>query len=513
MLSLRSACNTPELQTAVPQQNQARDNSHPGPKKVIKLSRRIQNFLDKHTPPTSTCYLANPKSSSLSQETGEKSCNKEVTATLCQQNYRSQVPFIRSSADNFYIDVSEYTQVHGTVCAALSLLKSDMRSTLKRRLPIIPGATKQKMQRFCPTSIDRLDRQADTIARRTGEMLVIAEHIRRQNIFEHRCGAVLDLWHVAPTDTNPKDAQNIWIQTQNGRKSPFCYAKCLNYARTIRCYRTSDPLRGSFLLDENQASILAASVTYTLGAMFKHIRFRNWLLEKETLGNGEEIYTAPSILVQIIILLSLVARNTQPYARRVKPETLFEQREINIITLASNIFREQVLGKIILNKDEEGVSETKPMEFPRANKDSNPWSQPRLSTIQEDKFDDFPREEEEDITPHTAETLLLISSAVLNPSPLPDAPPLTPSPGCSPQYLSPPPHYGENNHTFDINPSPLPDAPPLTPSPGCSPQYLSPPPHYGENNHTFDINPSPLPDAPPLTPSTPHLVNIHRWDP
>ncbi|EPJ32672.1 hypothetical protein CP061683_1102B, partial [Chlamydia psittaci 06-1683] len=109
--------------------------------------------------------------------------------------------------------------------------------------------------------------------------------------------------------------------------------------------------------------------------------------------------------------------------------------------LASNIFREQVLGKIILNKDGEGVSETKPIEFPTVGKNSDPWRRPRVnqlssSTIQEESFHAFVREQEEGISPHTAERLFAISSAILNPSPLTDAPPLTPSPGASPEFLS-----------------------------------------------------------------------------
>ncbi|EPP29828.1 hypothetical protein CP082626L3_0971, partial [Chlamydia psittaci 08-2626_L3] len=442
MLSLSSVCNTPKSQTTVSQQNQ--NNLDPSAKKVIKLSRRLEGFLEKHAPPTSTCYLMNPTSSSRVQRMGEASCNREVTATLGQQSYGSQVPCVRSSADNFYFDVAEYSQIHGTACAALSLLKSDIRAAVKRSLPLIPGATKQKMQRFCPTSIEESDRQASLVNKRTEDMLFIAEKVRLYHIFEDRCGVILDLWHVAPTDTNPKDAQKIWIKTPDGHKSPFCYAKCLNYARTIRCYRTSDPSKGSFLLDKNQASILALSVAYTLGATLKHRRFRDILLEKKTLNNGEEIYLADSVLLQIIILISLVARDTHPYTN-VKPEAIFSEDERNVIILASNIFREQVLGKIILNKDGEGVSETKPIEFPTVGKNSDPWRRPRVnqlssSTIQEESFHAFVREQEEGISPHTAERLFAISSAILNPSPLTDAPPLTPSPGASPEFLSTSPY-------------------------------------------------------------------------
>ncbi|AFS24820.1 hypothetical protein [Chlamydia psittaci] len=524
MLSLSSSCNTPGLQTAVSQQNQ--NTLDPGPKKIIKLSRKIEGFLEKHKPPASTCYLANPTSSSRVQILGEASCSREVTATLGQQNYPPQGPLVRSSADNFYFDVKEYSTIHGTACTALSLLKTDVRSGIKRRLPIIPGATKQKMQRFCPTSIEESDRQAVRVEKRTRNMLFIAQKVRQYNIFEDRCGAVLDLWHVAPTDTNPKDAQKIWIKTPDGYKSPFCYAKCLNYARTIRCYRTTAPSRGSFLLDENQGSILASSVAYTLGAIFRHSRFKNILLEKETLNNGEAIYVADSVLVQIILLISLVARNAHPYARDVKPEAIFSEDEKNVITLASNIFREQVLGKIPSNKDEAEVSETKPLEFSVASKNSDPWRQSRLdqlssSNVQEDNFDDFAGEEGEAITPHTAERLLAISSSILNPSPLTDAPPLTPTPGSSPQYLTPSPH-GEDDYTFDIDSSPLTEAPPLTPAPGFSPQYLyspladaplltpasgfspqyvSTPIHDDEHDRTSDVNSSSLTDAPPLTPA------------
>ncbi|UWF55338.1 hypothetical protein NYR56_01100 [Chlamydia psittaci] len=361
-------------------------------------------------PPPSTSYLTHPTSSSR----------------------------VRSSADNFYLDVAGYSQIHGTACAALSLLKSDVVkigcACRCKTLPThIPGATKQKMQRFCPTSIEESDRQASRVSKRTKDMLFIAEKVRLYNIFEDRCGVILDLWHVAPTDTNPKDAQKIWIKTPDGHKSPFCYAKCLNYARTIRCYRTSDPSKGSFLLDENQASVLALSVAYTLGATLKHRRFRDILIEKETLNNGEEIYVADSVLLQIIILISLVARDMHPYTKDVKPEAIFSEDERNVIILASNIFREQVLGKITLNKDGDGVSETKPIEFPRVSKNSDPWRRPRVnqlssSTIQEENFDASVREQEKGISPYTAERLLAISSAILNPSPLKEAPPLTPSP-------------------------------------------------------------------------------------
>ncbi|QEM74018.1 hypothetical protein DZK34_03590 [Chlamydia abortus] len=476
MLSLSSVCNTPQSQTTVSQQNQ--NNLDPSAKKVIKLSRRLEGFLEKHAPPPSTSYLTHPTSSSR----------------------------VRSSADNFYLDVAEYSQIHGTACAALSLLKSDVRAAVKRCLPIIPGATKQKMQRFCPTSIEESDRQTSRVSKRTKDMLFIAEKVRLFNIFEDRCGVILDLWHVAPTDTNPKDAQKIWIKTPDGQKSPFCYAKCLNYARTIRCYRTSDPSKGSFLLDENQASVLALSVAYTLGATLKHRRFRDILIEKETLNNGEEIYVADSVLLQIIILISLVARDMHPYTKDVKPEAIFSEDERNVIILASNIFREQVLGKITLNKDGDGVSETKPIEFPRVSKNSDPWRRPRVdqlgsSTIQEENFDASVREQEEGISPYTAERLLAISSAILNPSPLKEAPPRTPTAGFSPDFLSPSPYDGENSYTFDTNSSPLTDAPPRTPTAGFSPQYLSSPFYDGENSRTLDVNSAPLTDAPPLTPS------------
>ncbi|CED80725.1 hypothetical protein [Chlamydia abortus] len=489
MLSLSSVCNTSQSQTTVSQQNQ--NNLDPSAQKVIKLSRRLEGFLEKHAPPPSTGYLTHPTSSSR----------------------------VRSSADNFYLDVEEYSQIHGTACAALSLLKSDVRAAVKRCLPIIPGATKQKMQRFCPTSIEESDRQASRVSKRTKDMLFIAEKVRLYNIFEDRCGVILDLWHVAPTDTNPKDAQKIWIKTPDGHKSPFCYAKCLNYARTIRCYRTSDPSKGSFLLDENQASVLALSVAYTLGATLKHRRFRDIdiLIEKETLNNGEEIYVTDSVLLQIIILISLVARDMHPYTKDVKPEAIFSEDERNVIILTSNIFREQVLGTITLNKDGDGVSETKPIEFPRISKNSDPWRRPRVdqlssSTIQEENFDASVREQEEGISPYTAAKLLAISSAILNPSPLKEAPPRTPTAGFSPDFLSPSPYDGENSRTLDVNSAPLTDAPPLTPSPGASPQHLSP--HDGENSYTFGMTSSPLPDAPPLTPSpTLRQESIHRWYP
>ncbi|WP_375793119.1 hypothetical protein O1W69_03125 [Chlamydia sp. 12-01] len=389
--SSSSSAGSPEPAAECPFRNWTRPVPNPTPAEVVSLSQRIGGFVDNYIPLTGDgCLKRIPGCSSCPPGACIHSGRGEPMMDLCHCWTCCFGKPTGNSMRNFYINLKEYARLHGDTCAAHSLLKSGINvGVVSKQHGELSEEEKEQMQRCCRTELSAVDKRHISITARTRSMMKLADNIREEGILEGISGKILDLWHAAPEDTDPEDAQKVWIKTSDGSKSPFCFAKCLNYLRTIRCYRTINDCRGhNFLFRESPGSSIASCVMYTLAAMVKNENFRDLLLEEEPDGAGGTIYTCSYELVKTILLLSIVARNKHPHAGYTDRRRQFEEEDADTIILASNTFRERVLGKLIFDRHGTQIPQAILREFPTLSMNTGlkPWSrvtstQPDPSTI------------------------------------------------------------------------------------------------------------------------------------
>ncbi|MEF9497465.1 hypothetical protein [Chlamydia sp. 04-14] len=403
--SSSSSAGSPGPAAPCPFRNWSPPAPNPTPSEVMNLSQRIDGFVENYIPLTGDGCLKRvsgcpscPPGACVHSGGGEPMLDFCHCWTCCFGKPTG------NSMRAFYIDVKEYARVHGNACAAHSLLKSGIDvAKVSKQYGELSEEEKEKMQRCCQTEISASYKRHVSITRRTRSMMHLADNIRDEGILEGMSGQILDLWHAAPEDTNPEDAQTIWVKTRDGERSPFCFARCLNYLRTIRCYRTNTGHTHNFLFKASPGSSIASCVMYTLAAIIKNENFRDLLLEEEDDGAGGTIYTCSYELIKIILLLSIVARGKHPHAGFTDQRRQFEEEDEDTIRLASNAFRERILGKFIFDRHGTQIPQALLREFPTLsmNMGLKPWS--RVTSTQPDPSTIFGEESsgEEEEMPET----------------------------------------------------------------------------------------------------------------
>ncbi|AAP05449.1 hypothetical protein [Chlamydia caviae] len=377
-----------------PFQNWTPPRPNPQPAEITNLSQRISGFVTKFIPLTDDgCTKRSPKCPSCPREACVHSGNGEPMMNLCNcWTCCFGKPTINDTR-GFYNFIKEYARIHGNACAAHSMLQAGINiATASKQRGEISEEEKRKMAKCCPTVVrTKIERGYYDVTRISVTMMDLVSDLQEEGVITGLSGQLLNLWHTAPRDVNPDDAQKIWIRDADGRLSPFCYLRCLHYIRAIRCFRTdsANPLQGNFLLLESPASIIAASVMYSLAALLNSDRFRDLLLEEESDGEGGTIYTCPYRVVQMLILLSMLARGKQPFTGRPRHREQLKDEEKCTIILASNEFRERVLGKFIQRRPGVQTVSVLLREFPSTgmNLGLKPWSRVSSTSDSTDSYE------------------------------------------------------------------------------------------------------------------------------
>ncbi|MEF9520199.1 hypothetical protein SBV45_03125 [Chlamydia crocodili] len=389
--SSSSSALSPEPVAPCPFRNWSPPAPDPTPSEVVSLSQRIDGFVENYIPLTGDgCLKRVPGCPSCPSGACVHSGGGEPLLEFCHCWTCCFGRPTGNSMRGFYTEIKEYARVHGNACTAHSLLKSGIDvAKVSKQYGELSEEEKEKIQRCCQTELSATDKRYISITARTKSMMRLADNIREEGLLEGVSGQILDLWHAAPEDTNPEDAQKVWVKTSDGKKSPFCFTQCLNYLRTIRCYRTNrDRQAHNFLFKASPGSSIASCVMYTLAAIVKNENFRDRLLEEESDGAGGTIYTCSYKLIKIILLLSIVARDKHPHAGFTDQRRQFEDTDEDAIHLASNAFREKILGTYIFDRHGTQIPRELLREFPTItmNAGLKPWgrltsTQPNPATI------------------------------------------------------------------------------------------------------------------------------------